>query len=112
MRNRKAIFFKNSNSFTSHSSVYSTIIQDQLQTVFPNIEIMLRIFLKLFCTNVPDERSCSKLKYIKDTLRNSMTDEKLNAFALMSIENEISNSLNMDEIIDEFVLLKNRRKVM
>lgn len=64
----------------------------------------------MFITNVPGERSFSKLKYIKDTLRNRMTDEKLNSFSLMSIENEILNSLNTDEIINEFVLLKNRKK--
>ena len=70
---------------------------------------MLRIFTSLFITNVSGERSFSKLKYIKDTLRNSMLDEKLNAFALISIENDILDSLDMDQIIEEFVLLKNRK---
>lgn len=93
----------------SITSLYSTIIKDDLQAIFPNIEIILRIFLCLFVTNAPDERSFSKLKYIKDALRNRMTEEKLNAFALMSIENEILDFINTDEIIDEFVLLKCRK---
>lgn len=108
----KQHFFKNlpPNTTLSHASMYFCIVKDELQSVFPNIEIILRIFLSLFVTNVPDERSFSKLKYIKDTLRNRLSEEKLNAFSLMSIEFEILDSLNLDEIIDEFVLLKNRKK--
>lgn len=94
----------------SHANMYSRIIKDELQTVFPNIEIILRIFLSLFVTNVPDERSFSKLKIIKSALRNSMGDEKLNAFSLMSIENELLQTLNFDAIIDKFILLKFRKK--
>lgn len=94
----------------SHASMYLQIITDELQSSFHNIEIVLRMFLSMFATNVPDERSFSKLKLIKNYLRNSMGEEKLNAFSLMSIENEIMQSLNFDQIIDEFVLSKSRKK--
>lgn len=108
----KGYFFSNDpDSGVSHASIHSRIIKDKMQTVLPNIEIVLRIFLSLFVTNVPDERTFSKLKYIKDTLRNSMTGKKLNAFSLMPIENEILDSLDMDKIIEEFITLKNRRKL-
>lgn len=106
----KQYFFSDPTISISHVSIYSNIIQNELQTLFPNIEILLRIFLSLFITNVAGERPFSKLKYIKNALRNRMTDEKLNAFALMSIENDVLDSLKIDEIIDEFVLLKERRK--
>lgn len=107
----KNYFFADSTTLASHHSIYSRIIEDEVRTVFPNIEITLRIFLSLFVTNVPDERAFSKLKLIKNTLRNSMTDEKLNSFSLMSIENDILDNLDMDQIIEEFVLLKNRRRI-
>jgi hypothetical protein len=94
---------------SSHSSMYLRIVQEDLRNLFPNIEIILRIFLSMFITNVSGERSFSKLKYIKDELRNRMTDDKLNEFSLMSIENEILGSLNSDEIINEFILMKNRK---
>lgn len=93
----------------SHSSMYLRIVEEGLHGLFPNIEIALRIFLSLFITNVPGERAFSKLKYIKDTLRNRMTEDKLNAFSLISIEHEILGSLCSDEIIEEFALLKNRK---
>lgn len=105
----KQYFFTETDTYVPLSSIYSKIYKEDLLTIFPNIEIALRIFLTLFVTNVPDERAFSKLKYIKDVLRNSMTDTKLNWFSLMSIENEILHSLNMNEIIEEFILLKNRR---
>ena len=107
----KQYFFSDSNSFVSHASIYSKIIKDELQNLFPNIEILLRIFLSLFITNVPDERSFSKLKYIKTAIRNRLSDEKLNFLALMSIKNEFFDTLDLNEIIEEFILLKERRKM-
>lgn len=105
-------YFDFSQEQISHAIMYSTIIKDGILCTMPNIEIVLRIFLCLFCTNVYDERTFSKMKYIKNYLRNTMGEEKLNAFALLSIENVILKKLNFDEIIDEFILAKNRRKTI
>lgn len=102
-------FFTNPAESVSPASLYFKIISDGLQSSFPNIEIVLRMFLSMFATNVPGERSFSKLKLIKDVLRNSMGEKKLNAFSLMSIETEILESLNYDDIIDEFILSKRRK---
>ena len=41
------------------------IVEKNLQDVFPNIEIGLRIYLSLMVTNYTGERSFSKLKLIK-----------------------------------------------
>lgn len=93
----------------SHSSMYATIVRDNLSTTFPNIEILLRIYLALFVTNVVDERSFSKLKYIKNYLRNSMTEEKLNNLSLICIERNVLETIDFQEIIDSFLDAKNRR---
>lgn len=106
----KHYFFSDPSLTVSHASMYATIIKDDLQNTFPNIEIVLRIFLSLFVTNAPDERSFSKLKLIKNALRNRMSEAKLNALASMSIESDVLNSLDFEEIINEFVLMKNRKK--
>lgn len=81
----------------SHRKMYSTIIKDGLICTMPNIEIILRIFLSLFCTNVPDERSFSKLKYVKNYLRSTMCEEKLISFALLSIEHDILKSFGIQQ---------------
>ena len=41
-----------------------------------------------------------------------MGEEKLNAFAFLSIEYEILNNLGFDQIVDDFVFAKNRAKAI
>lgn len=93
----------------SHSSMYATIIKDKLSTTFPNIETLLRIYLVFFVTNVVDERSFSKLKFIKNYLRNSMSDGKLNNLSLICIERNVLETIDFQEIIDTFLNTKHRR---
>lgn len=50
---------------------------------------------------VSDDRSFSTLKYIKNRLRNSMTNEHLEEFMLMSIEKSILIELDNDVITNE-----------
>lgn len=50
----------------THSDLYESLIRDNLASVFPNVEIALRIFLTLMITNCSTERSFSKLKRIKN----------------------------------------------
>lgn len=105
-------YFSFDSSTFSHASMYSILVNDGLMCTMPNIEILLQMYLCMFVTNVCDERSFSKLKYVKNYLRNSLGQERLSAFALFSIENDILESLSFDDIIDEFISLKNRKKVI
>ena len=52
-------------------------IASQLGT-YPALSILLRIFATLPVTTATGERSFSALKYIKNYLRCTMTDERLN----------------------------------
>lgn len=101
------------NYFTSvnmnHESMYKTMHNDNLCTTFPNIDILLRMYLCMFVTNVTDERSFSKLKLIKNYLRNTMGEDRLNYLSLLSIESEILNELQFEDIIDKFVSEKTRK---
>lgn len=93
----------------SHKSIYETLYRDGLFGTFPNLEILLRIYLCLFVSNTTDERSFSKLKYIKNYLRNTMGEDRLNSLALLSIESDILDKMNVEEIIDAFILAKKRK---
>jgi len=66
--------------------LYKLITGANLQTVFPNIEVGLRIYLFLMVTNCSGERSFSNLKRIKNELRSTMHQERLNCLTLMSLE--------------------------
>lgn len=55
------------------------------------------------------ERSFSKLKLIKNYLRNTMGQERLSALAVLSIEADIASKINYGPIIKEFSKTKSRK---
>lgn len=76
---------------------------------FPNLYVALRILLTLPITVASAERSFSKLKLIKTYLRSQMSQARLVGLATISIEKEIADQLNMEEVIQEFAALKARK---
>ena len=57
--------------------------------VFPNLWIALRIVVTLPVSVASGERSFSRLKLIKNYLRSTMTQNRLNELGLLSIENDV-----------------------
>ncbi|XP_065645337.1 zinc finger MYM-type protein 1-like [Hydra vulgaris] len=100
---------KDEHSFTEF---YSTLKRDHLESTFPNIEISLRIFLSMMVSNCTGERSFSKLKLIKNELRSTMLQERLNCLSLMSIESDVLLTNDFDDIIKEFSRKKSRKRHM
>lgn len=78
---------------------------------FSNVEVALRILLTIPVASAGAERSFSKLKIIKNYLRNSLSQIKLSGLALIAIENEIVDSLNLENIVDTFAAKKARKKI-
>ncbi|KYQ52448.1 hypothetical protein ALC60_08436, partial [Trachymyrmex zeteki] len=58
------------------------------------------ILLTMPISVVTGKASFSKLKLIKNYLRSTMTQTQLSDLAIISIENEVSNSLNYTDITD------------
>ncbi|KAL4131234.1 hypothetical protein QTP88_008575 [Uroleucon formosanum] len=77
---------------------------------FPNISIALRIMLTIPVTSACAERSFSKLKLIKTYLRNKLSQDKLSDLALISIEQEISNNIDYQNLLETFASKKSRKK--
>jgi hypothetical protein len=84
--------------------------ENDISYVFPNVEIATRIFLCTAVTNCSAERSFSTLKRVKNYLRSRMTEDRLNALSVLSIESELARALDYDDIIDSFATRKVRRK--
>ena len=82
--------------------MYNLILDKGVQSSFPNVEILLRIYLTLMVTNCSAERSFSKMKLIKNRLRSSMRHDRLSHLAILSIENDILDQLNLNKLIDDF----------
>jgi len=49
------------------------------------------------------------LKLIKTYLRNKLSQENLSSLSIISIEKDISESLNYDDIINQFAAKKSRK---
>jgi hypothetical protein len=62
--------------------MYKLILENELETVFPNIEVTLRIYLSLMTSNCSGERSFSILRYIKNSYRSTMGQRRLNDLIL------------------------------
>lgn len=89
--------------------MYQTLIEKDVQTAFPNVEVALRIYLVIMVTNCSGERSFSRLKIIQNRLRTSMHEERLNFLSIMSLENDVLDFLSFDEIIKDFAEKKTRK---
>ena len=88
------------------------LLVDGLQSTFPNVETILRIFLTMPVCNASGERSFSVLKRVKNYLRSSLSQEHLSNLSLLFIENEVAQSLDYECVIDEFAKLKARKVLL
>ncbi|KAL9293973.1 putative HAT dimerization domain, ribonuclease H-like superfamily [Arabidopsis thaliana] len=61
-----------------------------------------RILLTIPITVASTERSFSKLKLLKSYLRTTMTQDRLNGLALIAIENDLLERIDMESLIDDF----------
>ncbi|XP_075475740.1 uncharacterized protein LOC142510766 [Primulina tabacum] len=83
----------------------------QRMNCFPYSFIAYRILLIIPVTVASAERSFSKLKLLKSCLRSTMTQTRLNALAMISIESEFLEKLDYEILMDDFADKNARRWV-
>jgi len=83
--------------------------EQQLTQTFPNVEIMLRIYLSMMVSNCSGERTFSKMGIIKSVLRSTTGQQRLNMLSLMSIERDVLREIDFDDVIDDFARIKARK---
>ena len=81
-----------------------------LSSRFPEVCTALMMFLTVPVTVASAERSFSKLKLIKLYLRSTMSQERLKALAILSIEQNRARKVNFNAVIDIFADQKSRKK--
>ncbi|XP_048031791.1 zinc finger MYM-type protein 1-like [Megalobrama amblycephala] len=91
-------------------AMYKKFLELGLRDAFPNVDICLRMYLTLPIANCSGERSFYLLKRVKTYRRATVTEKKLNAFALLAIENGFTTALDFEDIIEDFTSSKLRRK--
>ena len=92
------------------SQSYELISENMVQSTFPNILTALRIYRCLMITNATGERTFSKLKIQKNCHRASMMQERLNSFAIMATEYDVLENLDFQNILEDFISTKLRKK--
>ena len=92
--------------------MYKLIKKNGLESAYPNVNIVLRIYLSLMVTNCSGERSFSKLKHVKNEQRTSLGQDKLNYLTLLSIEHELLNEIEVKDIINKLASQKARKGPM
>ena len=85
------------------------ILENNLEEVYPNVYITIRIMLTVPVSTASVERSFSKLKLIKTYLRSTMSQERLSALSVLSIEAEIAAGVSYDIILKKFSEAKSRK---
>ena len=80
-----------------------------LTETFPNVAIILRIYLTLPIANTEGERSFSALKRVKNYLRSSLTQNHVCDFCITAIEKSFTKSMSFEGIIDKFAVAKCRK---
>ncbi|KAJ8947987.1 hypothetical protein NQ314_008503, partial [Rhamnusium bicolor] len=83
--------------------------EKELQDIYPNVEILLRIFNTLPISNTSAERSFSVLKRIKNLYRTSMIQERVSVLALLCIEGEFTRRISFEGQLSH-LLLRNPEK--
>ena len=98
-------------AFTNVVALSKTIAQDSLHQVFSETLKLLKILVVTPMATAEPERCFSTLKRIKTFLRSTMTNERLSALGMLSIEkNMIAEIKDFNEkVMDHFASVKNRR---
>jgi hypothetical protein len=79
---------------------------------YPNAIIAYRILLTIPVTVASAERSFSKLKLLKSYMRSTMTQERLNGLAMISIESDVFEDTDYEGVIEDFISRNTRRMLL
>jgi hypothetical protein len=81
-----------------------------LSSAFPQTINMIRGAITMPVSQVTCERSFSKLKIIKNYLRNTMTDQRLSNLTLLAIERDVR--VDYDRVIDRFSINHKNSRIL
>lgn len=91
------------------SGLHTLLISKGLLDLYPNVNIALQIYLSTPASNCSAERSFSTLSRIKNCLRSTTSQDRLNHLAVLTIENDLTTRLDFEDVITEFANTKVRR---
>ncbi|KAH1113489.1 hypothetical protein J1N35_006867 [Gossypium stocksii] len=85
-----------------------SLVESGKSVMYPLVDRLIRLILTLPVSTVSSERAFSVMKIVKTRLRNKMEDDFLSSLVVY-IEKEIAEKFDVNEIIDDFSEVKDRR---
>ena len=83
-----------------------------LHTIFPLTSRCYHLILTAAITSASSERSFSRLKLIKSVMRSVMEQERLKDFMTLGCERDLTDSINLDKLIDRWAKLPKTRRII
>ena len=74
---------------------------EKMRRIFPITNRIYRLALTAPVTVAQNERTFSKLKTIKTTLRNSTSDGRLFDLMLLSVEKDLADEIELDVVVEK-----------
>ncbi|XP_072366900.1 zinc finger MYM-type protein 1-like [Scyliorhinus torazame] len=93
------------------ADVLQLICEQHLIEVFPSITTALKLYLTMPITSCEAERNFSKLSFIKNKFRSTMTEERLDSLCILSPENDIARKLSLTKLYVNMLLEKTEKRV-
>lgn len=85
------------------------IVEKEVTDIFPQFEVLTRMFITLPIGIASAERSFSVLRRIKNYMRSTMTQERTSDLALLAIERQTAEQLDISSLVKQFANCKTRR---
>ena len=79
--------------------------------MYPNASIAYRILLTIPVTVASVKRNFSKLKLLQSYLRSTMSQERLNELAILSIKQDLLENIEYKSLISNFEAQTERRDI-
>lgn len=113
LKTELSLIYENPDFRASNSAMalFQLFINNNLADVFSETLKLLRILITTPMTTAESERCFSTLKRIKTFLRNTMSQDRLNALAMLSIEKRLTRDIPDFNrvVIEKFAHMKDRR---
>ncbi|KAL4121241.1 hypothetical protein QTP88_013793 [Uroleucon formosanum] len=86
------------------------MIENDMISSYPNLSTLYKIYYTLSISSATAERSFSRLKLIKTYLRSTIAEDSLSNLVVLSIERNVAEDMDYNNVIETFAKMKKRRK--
>ncbi len=101
--------YKTKNNLKTMLEIKNKFVEKELSSIFPNLFILLIIFLTVLVTSAQSERSFSVLKRLKTWLRSTIGQVRLSSLAIIQMNLAELSIVNIESVINIFASEKKRR---